>query len=217
MKSNDELQKNVRDAIRWEPSLSGAEIGVTANAGGVITLTGTVSNFNKRKEAEDVAKNVAGVKAVVEKIEIYVTSDTALTDVEIATRIVNDFKWSWQIPNGAIQIKVEKGWITMEGNLKWNYQREAAKKIVTNLPGVRGLTNDLKIVSQQADRVEKKEVEKAFSRSWSTKNQPIEVDVISNKIVLTGNVHSIFQKEEANKIAWNAPGVWQVEDKLTIA
>jgi len=127
MKSNEVLQKEVQDAIKWEPLLNAAEIGVTVKDG-VVSLTGTVDSYYKKSEAEDAAKKVAGVKAVVEKIEIN-SGDTGKTsDSDIATEVLNAFKWNWEIPGDKVKVKVEDGWVTLEGNLNWNYQREAAKK-----------------------------------------------------------------------------------------
>jgi osmotically-inducible protein OsmY len=144
MKTNAELQKDVQDAIKWEPLLNAAEIGVTVKDG-VVTLTGIVDSYSKKTEAEDAAKNVAGVKAVVEKIEIKFNSRWAKKDDnEIATEVVNALKWNWQIPKDKIKAKVEKGWVTLEGELEWNYQKEAAQGAVKNLLGVMGVSNIIK-------------------------------------------------------------------------
>lgn len=116
MKNNSELQKAVQDAIQWEPLLHAAEIGVTAKDG-IITLTGTVDNYSKKSEAEDAAKNVAGVKVVIEKIEVKLGDDGKTTDSDIATEIVNALKWSWQVPNDKVKARVENGWVTLEGEL----------------------------------------------------------------------------------------------------
>ena len=129
MKTNEELQKDVQDAIKWEPLLNAAEIGVTAKDG-VITLTGSVNSYAKKSEAEMATKNVAGVKAVVEKIEIKFGSDWAKKDDnEIATEVLNAIKWDWEVPSDKIKVKVEKGWITLEGDVTWNFQKNAAKNV----------------------------------------------------------------------------------------
>ncbi|MFD2146179.1 BON domain-containing protein [Mucilaginibacter antarcticus] len=138
MKTNQELQKDVQDAIRWEPLLNAAEIGVTAKDG-VITLTGTVDTYYKKVEAETAAKNVAGVKAVAEEIVIKYGDYGKKNDTEIANEVLNAWKWNWEVPEEKIKVKVENGWVTLEGELQWNYQREAAKKAINNLSGVLGL------------------------------------------------------------------------------
>jgi len=199
MKTNEVLQKDVQDAIKWEPLLSAAEIGVTAKDG-IITLTGTVDSYSKKLEAEDAAKNVAGVQAVVEKITIQYGSTWQKSDNEIATEVLNALKGNWQIPNDAVKVKVESGWITLEGELNWNYQKEAAKKLINNLAGVIGVTNNITIKSLIHDEIEKLDVEAALARNWSVNSQDIHVKVKGTKVTLTGSVNSYYQKNEAGKL-----------------
>ncbi len=216
MKTNENLQKDVQDAIKWEPLLHAAEIGVTVKDG-VVTLTGIVDNHIKKTEAETAAKNVKGVKAVVEKIEIkYNSFWNDKSDLEIANAIISALKWNWNVPNDTIKIKVENGWVTLDGELTWNYQREAAKNAVKNLEGVKGIYNNIKINSDHTDTIEKEAIEKALSRNWSINDNDIEVKVKANEVTLAGVVSSYFQKDEAEKIAWNAPGVWSVNNELSV-
>jgi osmotically-inducible protein OsmY len=216
MKSNEDLQKDVQNAIKWEPLLHAAEIGVTVKDG-IVNLTGTVDSYAKKIEAEDAAKNVAGVKAVVEKIEIkFGNGHGKTTDNEIATEVVSAFKWNWEVPNDKVHVKVENGWVTLSGDVTWNYQKDAAKTAVKNLVGVKGVTNSIAIKSETRDIIEKREIEGALLRNWSINSQDIEVKVAGTKVTLQGKVHSIYQKDEAGRIAWNAPGVWEVDNKLAI-
>ncbi|MBN8784061.1 MAG: BON domain-containing protein [Terrimonas ferruginea] len=216
MKSNAELQKDVQDAIKWEPMLNAAEIGVTVKDG-VVTLTGVVDTYIKKTEAEDAAKNVAGVKAVVEKIEVkHNTQLGKKDDNEIAAEILNAFRWNWQIPNDKVRVKVEKGWVTLEGNLDWGYQRDAAKNAVKNLLGVVGVINDIKIKPTSEEVIEKAAIESALKRNWSIYDNDITVKVSGHKATLTGTVDSWYQKQEAGRIAYNAPGVWSVDNELTV-
>jgi osmotically-inducible protein OsmY len=216
MKTNADLQKDVQDAIKWEPLLNAAEIGVTAKDG-VVTLTGVVDSYLKKTEAEDATKNVAGVKAVVEKIEVKLPNSRAKKDDnEIAKEVVNAFKWNWEVPNDKVKVKVENGWVTLEGELEWNYQREAAKDAVKNLMDVTGVTNSIKIKSETHDAIEKSEIEGAISRNWSLNGLDIQVKVSGTKVSLTGYVESWYQKNEAGRIAWNAPGVYSVDNQLEI-
>ena len=216
MKNNEELQKDVQNAIKWEPLLYAAEIGVTAN-GGVITLTGTVDSYAKKLEAEVAAKNVAGVKAVVEKIELKFHSDwTKRDDNDIANDIVSAFKWNWQIPSNKIKVRVENGWITLDGEANWNYQREAAKDVVKNVEGILGVSNNITIKSANEDKIEKDDIESALKRNWSTFDENIAVGVADHKVKLTGTVEYWYQKEEAGRMAWSAPGVWSVENDLEV-
>jgi osmotically-inducible protein OsmY len=216
MKNNEELQKDVQDAIKWEPLLNAAEIGVTAKDG-VVTLTGTVDSYTKKSEAENAAKNVAGVQAVVEKIEIKFVSTLGIrSDNEIATEVLNAFKWNYEIPNEKVKIKVENGWVTLEGAVQWNYQKEAAKESAANLVGVRGVTNNIAIKTEMNDSIEKDNIESALMRNGSIDDDDIDVMVSGNKVTLKGVVHSFYQRDEAERIAWNAPGVWNVDNELVI-
>jgi len=216
MKSNEVLQKDVQDAIKWEPLLNAAEIGVTAK-NGMITLTGTVETWAKKAEAEDAAKKVAGVKAVVEEIKVESSCNcTKKTDDEIASEVLHALKSNWEIPNDKIQVKVEDGWVTLEGELFWNYQKEAAKEAITNLADVKWVSNNITIKSETASTVEKKDVENAFKRDWTLENKNILVSVSNNKVTLNGKVDSWFQKDEASRLAWKAPGIINVDNQLTV-
>ncbi len=215
MKKNEDLQKDVQEAIKWEPLLSVSEIGVIAKDG-VVTLTGIVDSYAKKLEAEDAAKNVAGVKAVVEKIEIKFSNTGRRGDNEIANDVLNALKLNWEVPNDNVKVKVEDGWVTLEGELQWNYQKEAAKKSVRSLFGVKGVLNYIKIKSETHDEIEKKDIERALARNWTIDDKEVQVEVSGNRVTLNGIVHSLYQKDEAGRIAWNAPGVWSVDNELVI-
>ena len=215
MKTNEILQKDVQDAIKWEPLLNAAEIGVTAKDG-IITLTGTVDSYAKKLEAEDAAKNVIGVKAVVEKIKIVFSGTWQKSDAEVAKEVLLALKSSWKIPNDKVIVKVEDGWVTLEGELSWNYQRVAAKESVANLLGVKGVTNNIAIKSDKDNKIEKNEIERALARNWSINAKDIHVKVTGSRVILTGMVNSMFQKDEAARIVWNAPGVWNLDNELVV-
>jgi len=214
MKTNEDLQKDVQDAIKWEPLLNAAEIGVTAKDG-VVTLTGVVDSYAKKVEAENATKTVSGVKAVVEKIEITFGSTWNKSDNEIANEIVSAFKWNWEIPGSKVKVKVEDGWVILEGELTWNYQKSAVQKSVSNIVGVKGVTNNISVKPDVNDKIEKEEIERALLRNWSM-HDDIEVYVSENKVTLAGTVGSLYQKDEAERIAWNAPGVKAVNNELVI-
>jgi osmotically-inducible protein OsmY len=215
MKSNETLQRDVQESIKWEPLLYAAKIGVIAK-NGIVTLTGTVDSYAKKMEAETATKKVAGVKAIVEKIEIDYGHFGKITDDKIAEDILKEFKSNLTVPSNSIKVTVENGWVTLEGNVNWNYQREATKNSVTNLMGVRGISNNIKINPEIKEKVEKRAIEKAFQRNWAINYDEIDVDVYDNNVRLTGNVDSYYQKDEAERIAWNAPGVWSVNNDLEV-
>ena len=216
MKNDAQLQQDVQEAIGWERSLGVAEIGVIAK-NGIVTLTGNVDNYAKKLAAENAAKNVSGVKAVVESIEINYADSHQSSDIEIAREAVRILKWNKSVPEDKVHIKVEDGWITLEGELQWFYQKEEAKKALEHLQGVKGVLNRIMIKPNEHDVIERDAIVKALQRNWSIDDQLIEVNVLGNYVTLSGTVKSIYQKEEAGKIAWNAPGVWSVENDLLIA
>ena len=215
MKNNQELQTDVQNAIKWEPLLNAAEIGVTAKDG-VVSLTGVVDSYAKKLEAECAAKKVIGVKAMVEKIEVKLPSSWSKTNVEIANEVLAALKSNWSVPKDKVTVKVEDGWVTLEGELPWNFQKEAAKSAVNYLTGVKGVTNNINIKSDSHDAIEKKDVEDALSRSWSVNDSDINVSVSGTTVTLTGTVDSWYQKDEAARIAWKTPGIWSVKNELAV-
>ena len=216
MKTDSQLQKDVMAQLVWEPLLRSAQIGVSAKDG-VITLSGSVDSYAKKSEAEDAAKKVVGVKAVVEKIEVkYASTWAKKDDSDVAAEIVSAFKWNWEVPADKVKARVEKGWVTLEGEVEWNSQSDAATKAVRSLLGVTGVSNNIKIKSQTDDAIESADIESALARNWSTSDNEIGVKVSGHKATLSGTVDSWYQKDEAARIAWNAPGVWMVENNLAV-
>lgn len=216
MKTNEQLQKDVREAIKWEPLLANAEIGVSAK-NGVVTLLGTVDNYAKKTQAEDAAKKVSGVKVVIEQIDVKMLNGMfSLNDNDLAREILSAFKWNMEIPEDKIQITIEKGWITLEGEVQWNHQKEAAAAIVQKLMGVKGVLNNITIKSETIDQIEKIAIESALARNWSIKEQGIQVEVSDNTVLLTGTVGSWYERDEAERQAWKAPGVELVDNELVV-
>jgi osmotically-inducible protein OsmY len=215
MKSNEDLQKDVQNAIKWEPLLHAAEIGVTTKDG-IVSLTGVVDSYAKKLEAENAAGSVGGVKAVVENIEIKFSSSSHKSDEEIAMEALNALKGRWDVPNDNIQVKVEDGWITLHGELPWNYQKEAAHDAIMNLIGVKGISNSILIKSETKEEIETKDIEHALERNWSINSQNIDVNASGTTVTLSGKVSSWYQKDEAGRIAWSTPGVCNVVNELLV-
>jgi osmotically-inducible protein OsmY len=215
MKTNSELQTDVQNAIKWEPLLSAAEIGVTAKDG-VVSLTGVVDTLAKKIEAENAAKKVIGVKALVEKIEVKFPNSWTKTNIEIANEVLSALKANWVITHDKVTVKVEDGWVTLEGQLAWNYQRVAAKNAVQNLEGIKSVINNIKIKPETHDAIEQKDVENAIARSWSVNDNDIQVKVSGTTVTLSGTVTSWYQKDEAERIAWNTPGIWNIKNELVV-
>ncbi len=215
MNNNAELQTDVQDAIKWEPLMHAAEIGVTVKDG-VVTLTGTVDSYGKKLEAEKAAKNVVGVKAVVEQIKVKFPNSWSKTDNDIATEVLSALKLNWLVPDEKLKVKIEDGWVTLDGQLHYNYQREAAKDAVRFQMGVKGVTDNIVIQSETHDAIEKANIEGALKRNWNINDNDIKVQATGHKVTLTGTVNSWFQKDEASRMAWGAPGVWNVDNELAV-
>ncbi|MFP8892833.1 MULTISPECIES: BON domain-containing protein [Chryseobacterium] len=214
MKTNEQLQQDVQDAIKWEPLLHPAEIGVTA-ADGVVSLTGTVDSFSKKKQAENAARNVAGVKVLVENIQVKLPDSKVKTDAEIGAEIISAFTSNVIIPQDKIKVKVENGWVDLDGELPWDYQREITENAIQFLPGIKGIFNNITINPDTDDTVNKKKVEEALKRS-AVDEREITVSVSDTTVTLTGTVHSWQQKEEAGRIAWKTPGIKHLKNKLEV-
>lgn len=214
MKTNAELQKDVQDAIKWEPLLNSAEIGVIVK-NGIVTLTGTVDSYAKKLQAEHATKNVSGVKILVEDIEVKLPDPRSKTDVEIAGEIIAAFNANSFIPQEKITVKVENGWVDLDGEVSWEYIRDITENAIRYLPGVKGIYNNIIINPEIQNTVEKKDVEQALKRS-SIDSSEINVSVSGTTVTLTGNVHTWHQKEEAGRIVWKTPGIQDVKNKLTV-
>lgn len=215
MKTNRQLQNDVLEAIRWEPLLKQSEIAVEAD-NGIITLSGVVDSYIKKSQAGDTAKKISGVKAVVEKIEVEFDNNDEKSDAAIAIEVLNALKANKDIAFDRVQIEVEDGHVTMDGKVEWNYQKQAAQQLASAIGGIKVLTNHIEIASDSPDDIEKADIEQAIVRNWALNNQDIRVVVLGNKVTLNGIVHSFYQKEEAERMAWNAPGVHTVTNELFI-
>jgi len=215
MKTNEDLQRDVLDAIKWEPLLHAAEIGVTAKDG-IVTLTGSVDSYTKKMEVENAAKKVSGVKAIVEKINLEFSNAGAKTDGEIATEVLHGLIWNWDVPDNQLKVKVENGWVTLDGEVQWHHQKNAAERTAANRPGVKGVTNNITLKSDVKDAIEKLDIESALRRSASINDDDIHITVSGTAVTLTGTVKSWYQRDEAETIVWNAPGVWTVVNNLIV-
>jgi VCBS repeat-containing protein len=183
---------------------------------GVVSLTGEVDSYNKKIEAESAAKKVIGVKALVEEIEVKFPNSWIKTNIEIANEVLQALKTNLSVPTDKVGVKVEDGWVTLDGDLSWNYQKDAARNAVNYLSGVKGVTNNITIKPATNNAIEKKDVEDAIGRSWSVDDSDIKVSVSGSTVTLTGTVNSWYQRDEAERIAWKTPGIWNVLNELEV-
>ena len=215
MKTDVEIQKDVMDELNWEPLLKATEIGVAVK-NGVVTLSGRVDSYSKKLSAEKAAKRVAGVKAVAEDIEVKLDFNGKKSDGEIAEAVLNALKWHSAMQEDKIKIKVEDGWVTLEGEVEWEFQRNAVKSMVKDLIGVVGVLNNVKLIPKLVPSEIKRKITAAFHRSATVDGDKVNVLVEGSKVSLSGKVRSYAEKKEAERTAWLAPGVTKVENKIEI-
>jgi osmotically-inducible protein OsmY len=210
-----ELREAIEQALDWEPIINAKGIGVSVKDG-VVTLTGHVTNFPEKREAEKVAGLARGVKAVVCELQVVLPSFFHRSDEEIGRAAANAIAWNTLLPKDKIQIWVDKGRVTLEGTVDWQYQRKSAAKCVRYLAGVRDVNNHI-VVTPSADRVAvKTQIEAALLRNAKLDANSIRVDVRGNRVILSGAVQSWVEREEAVRAAWASPGVCDVENLLTV-
>ena len=210
-----ELQRHVEDALGWEPSFDAADIGVTVDKG-VVTLRGDVATYTAKAAAERVALGVYGVKAVANDLTVRLVTGFVRNDTDIAQAAVTALAWNTFVPQNRVTITVAKGWLTLNGSLDWQYQKEAAARAVRDLTGVQGVMNNITVKPHvQAGDVQAK-IEAAFKRSAEIDARRVSVTATDGKVVLNGHVRSWTERQEAERAAWAAPGVSQVDDRITV-
>jgi osmotically-inducible protein OsmY len=209
------LKQNVQSALDWEPSLDASDLGVSVDEG-VVTLRGNVASYAEKVTAERVALRVYGVKAVANDLVVHLVSAFERTDTEIAQAAVGALLWNTIVPKGRVTLTVNNGWLALNGTLDWQYQKDAAARAVRDLMGVKGVSNNITVQPRVKTIDVLDKIEAAFKRSAEIDARRVNVTATDGKVILSGNVHSWAERQEAERAAWAAPGVMQVEDRLTI-
>lgn len=216
MKTDIELHKDVVAELTWDPRVSEKEIGVAVK-GGVVTLTGSVKSYAEKWAAERAVEGVAGVKAIANDVTVNLPSAFTHTDTEIAHKAVDALKWDIQVPDDKVKVTVTNGWLALEGDVEWRYQREAAANAVRFLAGVRGVANNIKVTPKQVSTYEvSKSIKAALERRADRTAERIDVLTRDGVVTLKGTVPSYADRRAAEGAAWSAPGVTEVKDELAV-
>ncbi|MET4424972.1 BON domain-containing protein [Bradyrhizobium sp. RT3a] len=216
MKSDSEIERDVRDELKWDPDLDASDIAVSVKDG-VVTLAGFTHSYADRLEAESAAKRVAGVKAVANDIEVRLPSIDQRPDPDIARDAVAALKQELPISHEKIKAVVKDGWITLEGDAEWQYQKTAAENAVRKIKGVKGVINVITVKPNLEPTEIKSKIMDAFKRNAEVDADHISVEANGGEVVLKGTVRSWIEREEAERVAWSAPGVTRVDDRIVVS
>ena len=215
MKTDSQLQQDVMAELKWEPAVHAAQIGVEVT-NGVVTLAGEVSSYSEKWNAERAALRVAGVKAMTTELKVHLTGLSKRTDADVAEAVENVLEWTSSLPAGAIKVMVEGGWVTLSGDVDWQYQRQASTDSVRFLMGVTGVSDQISIKPSVTATAVKSDIEAALKRTSIADAKKISVAVHGSDVTLSGTVHSWDERDTATNSAWGTPGVRNVIDMMTL-
>ena len=209
------LQQAVEQELLWEPSVHAEHIGVSVNQG-IVQLDGHVNGYHEKWAAERATMRVANVKGVASELKVELTSSDTRTDADIARAALNLLEWNLMVPN-TVKVQVTDGWLTLKGVVKWQYQKEEAGRAVRSLTGVKTVVNEIAVTPSVSAVGVKAKIEDAFKRSAEIDAGHIKVEATDGTVTLRGSVRSWVEREEAERVAWAAPGVTNVKDLITLS
>ena len=215
MRTDEQLKNDVIEELQWDRTVTSSDINVVAKDG-VVTLSGTVPHYAEKWAAERATQRVEGVQAIAEELEVNLSGIHKRNDSQIAEAVMNALKWHVWVPKH-IQAKVEQGWVTLTGRVKWGYERSSAEDAVRFMSGVTGVSNEITLRPSVQPTAVKEAIEKALKRDAEINSENIKVSADGSKVTLAGTVHSWDEREEAGVAAWNAPGVTEVENNLALS
>jgi osmotically-inducible protein OsmY len=216
MKTDAQLQKDIIAELTWDPSIKASGIGVEVK-NGTVTLAGHVDSYTEKWQAEKAAQRVIGVRGLAVEIDVKLPGSSTRTDADIAASADNVLEWTTYLPRDSVKVKAENGWITLSGEVEWDYQREIARSAVRNLLGVVGVSDTITIRPKVTSSAVKSDIEAALKRRAHGDAQRITVDVMGSDVTLSGTVHSWSERELAENSAWATAGVSRVIDNIKIA
>lgn len=216
MKTDADLKRDVAAELAWDPAVRSTAIGVAVKDA-VVTLTGHLDTFAEKHAVERALQRVAGVKAIALELDVKLSPDHKRNDTDIAVNAEQALKWSTLVPPEAVRITVDHGWVTLQGELEWEYQRRSVEKAIRPLMGVVGISNEIKLRGKLRPDDLSRRIEAALTRQAIREAKHIQVAVDGTKVTLTGTVHSWHEREAAQGVAWSAPGVHTVINELQVA
>ncbi|MDE3053543.1 MAG: BON domain-containing protein [Gemmatimonadota bacterium] len=217
MKTDMQLQRDVIEELAWQPNIREAEIAVGAR-NGVVTLSGFVDSYAQKYAAARAVESVRGVRAVADDLKVRLPQAFVRSDTEVAHAAVSALKWDVEVPDTRIKVLVDDGWISLDGAVDWQFQRTAAENAVRHLAGVNGVINRITVQQPKVSAYEvNQRIEEALKRNAALDAEKISIDARDGRVVLRGTVRSWAEREDAERAAWAAPGVTEVDDELAVA